>query len=79
MPDAMISVILVGTWKFFPFVVIAVLARLQSIPLELYEAARVDGAGAWARLRYVTLPQLRGLLNRCGAAAQHMGLQGIRT
>jgi multiple sugar transport system permease protein len=62
MPDAMISVILVGTWKFFPFVVIAVLARLQSIPLELYEAARVDGAGAWARLRYVTLPQLRGVL-----------------
>ena len=39
MPNAMISIILVGAWKYFPFVVIAVLARLQTIPSELYEAA----------------------------------------
>lgn len=62
MPGAMISIILVGAWKFFPFVVIAVLARLQTIPDELYEAASIDGAGAWARFRHVTLPQLKGVL-----------------
>ncbi len=62
-PDAMIAVILVGTWKFFPFVVIAVLARLQSIPDSLYEAARVDGASRWAQFWDVTLPQLAGVLS----------------
>ena len=62
MPNAMISLILVGAWKYFPFVVIAVLARLQSIPDELYEAASIDGAGAWARFVDVTLPQLRDVL-----------------
>ena len=62
MPNAMLSVILVSTWKFFPFVVIAVLARLQSIPTALYEAAMIDGAGPWARFWDVTLPQLRGVL-----------------
>ena len=45
MPNAMIGVILVGAWKYFPFVVIAVLARLQTIPEHLYEAAKIDGAG----------------------------------
>jgi multiple sugar transport system permease protein len=63
MPDAMISVILVGAWKFFPFVVIAVLARLQSIPDVLYEAARVDGASRLAQFRDITLPQLAGVLS----------------
>ena len=62
MPDAMISVIVVGAWKFFPFVVISVLARLQSIPLPLYEAARIDGATRWAQFWDVTLPQLSGVL-----------------
>jgi multiple sugar transport system permease protein len=62
MPNAMISVILVGAWKYFPFVVIAVLARLQTIPEALYEAARIDGAGAWSRFWDVTLPQLREVL-----------------
>jgi multiple sugar transport system permease protein len=62
MPNAMISVILVGAWKYFPFVVIAVLARLQTIPEALYEAARIDGAGPVARFFDVTLPQLRDVL-----------------
>ena len=62
MPNAMISLILVGAWKYFPFVVIAVLARLQSIPEELYEAASIDGAGRWSRFTDVTLPQLRDVL-----------------
>jgi len=62
MPNAMISVILVGAWKYFPFVVIAVLARLQTIPDSLYEAAKIDGAGPIARFFDVTLPQLRDVL-----------------
>lgn len=62
MPNAMISVILVGAWKYFPFVVIAVLARLQTIPEPLYEAARIDGAGPVARFFDITLPQLRDVL-----------------
>ena len=62
MPNAMVSVILVGAWKYFPFVVISVLARLQTIPDHLYEAATVDGAGAWSRFFDVTLPHLRDVL-----------------
>lgn len=62
MPNAMLSTILVGAWKYFPFVVIAVLARLQTIPTALYEAATIDGAGVWSRFTDVTLPQLREVL-----------------
>lgn len=62
MPNAMLSVIVVGAWKFCPFVTIAVLARLQTIPPALYEAARLDGAGAWARFTDVTLPQIADVL-----------------
>lgn len=58
----MISLIVMSVWQFTPFVVVSVLARLQTIPPELYEAARVDGASAWARFRHVTLPQLRAVL-----------------
>lgn len=62
MPNAMLSLVFVGAWKYFPFVVIAVLARLQSIPDELYEAAIVDGASRVARFVDITLPQLRDVL-----------------
>lgn len=58
----MVSLILVSVWQFFPFVVLAVLARLQTIPPELYEAAKVDGANALQRFLYVTLPQLASVL-----------------
>lgn len=59
---AMISVILVGTWVFYPFVTLATLARLQTIPQALYEAAKVDGAGKFSRFRHVTLPALADIL-----------------
>jgi ABC-type sugar transport system permease subunit len=59
---AMVSTILLNVWKFTPFVVICVLARLQSIPIEIDEAAQVDGAGAWRRFLHVTLPQLKTVL-----------------
>lgn len=60
--SAMASVVLVGVWKYFPFVVIVVLARLQTIPQDLYEAARIDGASRWALFTDITLSQLRNVL-----------------
>jgi multiple sugar transport system permease protein len=53
---AMLSVIMVGVWKFFPFVVLAILGVLQSIPQEQYEAARIDGANGWQQFWRITLP-----------------------
>lgn len=58
----MLSVILMSVWQFFPFVLLAILARLQSIPEELYEAAKVDGATPLRRFVHITLPQIRGIL-----------------
>jgi len=55
---AMASVILANIWRGFPFVMISYWAALQAIPHEFYEAASVDGAGAWQEFRYVTLPHL---------------------
>lgn len=59
---AMASAIVVGVWRFTPFVIITVLARLQTIPPSLYEAAKLDGAYKIAQFRYVTLPQLYNIL-----------------
>jgi multiple sugar transport system permease protein len=56
---AMISLVLVSTWANMGGATLMYLAALQSIPGELFEAAELDGAGIWARLRYVTLPQMR--------------------
>ena len=58
----MLSVIVMSVWQFFPFVLLSILARLQTIPPELYEAAKVDGASAVRRFLHVTLPQIRGIL-----------------
>jgi multiple sugar transport system permease protein len=58
----MTSLVIASVWQFFPFVVVTYLARLQTIAPELYEAAKVDGAGAWRRFRHVTLPQTRNVL-----------------
>ncbi|MFC6325926.1 carbohydrate ABC transporter permease [Microbacterium koreense] len=55
---AMPSIILASAWKDLGFVMIILLAGLQAIPQELYEAATVDGAGPWRRLLSVTLPLL---------------------
>src|SRR5687768_5764300 len=59
---AMTTTIMLNVWKFTPFVVICVLARLQSIAPELDEAAQVDGAGTWRRFLHITLPQLKAVL-----------------
>jgi multiple sugar transport system permease protein len=52
------SVIAVNVWRGFPFFVITLLAGLQGVPQDQYDAAKVDGAGVFARFRYVTLPSL---------------------
>lgn len=56
---AMISVIISTVWVTSPFVMILLLAGLQSIPPGLYEAAKIDGTNAWQRFRHVTLPMMR--------------------
>ncbi|MFI8931188.1 carbohydrate ABC transporter permease [Streptomyces sp. NPDC053474] len=58
---AKLSVIAVNVWLGVPFMLVAMLGGLQSIPGELYEAAEMDGASAWQRFRYVTLPGLRSV------------------
>jgi multiple sugar transport system permease protein len=58
----MLSLIIVSVWQFFPFVLLAILARLQTIPEDLYEAAKVDGAPAVRRFLHITLPHIRGIL-----------------
>ena len=59
---AMPAIILFAVWKNFGYNMIILLAGLQNIPRELYEAARIDGASALARFRFVTLPQLGPIL-----------------
>ena len=56
------AMIAINVWKLFPFVAIMVLAGLQSIPQELYEAARMDGARYWDEVRHVMLPQIRPVI-----------------
>jgi len=55
---AMPALILLSVWKQFGYTMIIFIAGLQNIPEELYEAARLDGAGAWGQFRHVTLPML---------------------
>ncbi|HWS51845.1 MAG TPA: sugar ABC transporter permease [Microbacterium sp.] len=55
---AMAAVMMVGIWKNVGFYMVIFLAGLQSIPVDMYEAARLDGAGAWQRFRSITLPLL---------------------
>jgi multiple sugar transport system permease protein len=56
---AMPAVIIVGTWREMGYFMLIFLAGLQTIPAQLYEAAKIDGAGPWQRFRNVTLPSLR--------------------
>ena len=56
---ALISVIAVDVWQWTPFVFLVLLAGLQAIPQEPYEAALIDGSSRWQTFRYVTLPLLK--------------------
>ena len=55
---ALLSVVVVDIWHWTPFVFLLLLAGLESLPQDLYEAAKVDGASAWAELRYLTIPMM---------------------
>jgi multiple sugar transport system permease protein len=57
-PHALIVIIIADTWKTAPFMALLILAGLQTIPGEIYEAAKVDGATMWQRFRKITLPLL---------------------
>jgi multiple sugar transport system permease protein len=59
---AMATTIALSVWLWTPFVTVCFLAGLQSVPQALYDAAKVDGAGAFSRFLHVTLPQLRPVL-----------------
>ena len=59
---AMMSLIVVNAWRGLPFYGITLLAGLQTISPELYEAATIDGASTWDRFRYVTLPLLKPVI-----------------
>lgn len=56
---AMIAIVVMVTWKTAGFTMLLLVVGMQAIPEEFYEAAKVDGADRWARLRYITLPLLR--------------------
>lgn len=56
---SMFSVVLADAWEWTPFVFLICLAGLQSIDVEVYEAAQIDGAPAWKRLQYITLPLMK--------------------
>jgi multiple sugar transport system permease protein len=59
---ARLALVIANTWRGFPFFGITLLAGLQSIPTELYEAAEIDGASIWQRIRSITLPLLEPVL-----------------
>ncbi len=59
---ALLIVIIFESWRYFPFAMLMILARLQAIDETLYEAAEVDGANPWAKFLYITLPELRYVL-----------------
>jgi multiple sugar transport system permease protein len=59
---ALATIVLISVWKGFPFYSLVILAALQGVPHELYEAATVDGANAPTRFRYVTLPAIKPTL-----------------
>jgi multiple sugar transport system permease protein len=67
----------VNIWKMFPFVAVMVLAGLQSISAELYEAATIDGASVLQKTRYITLPLLRNVLFSLFILLTIWGFNGI--
>ena len=77
-PQALIVMILADTWKTAPFMALLLLAGLQVIPSEIYEAAKVDGATAWQRFRRITLPLLMPALLVALIFRTLDALQGVR-
>lgn len=55
-------VIVYASWRYYPFAFLMLIARLQAIPQEMYEAAKIDGAGRLAQFRSITLPEIKYML-----------------
>lgn len=60
--DIINSVIVADVWKMTPYMTLLLLAGLQTIPSNLYEAAVIDGAGFWKKLFFITIPQLKSMI-----------------
>lgn len=59
---AMPALIIFDTWRYYPFAFLMIIARVRSIPTEMYEAAKIDGAGMLAQFKDITLPELKFVL-----------------
>jgi multiple sugar transport system permease protein len=59
---AFLSILISNTWQWMPFMFLLLRAALRSLPVEPYEAARIDGASAWQSFRLLTLPLLKGVI-----------------
>lgn len=57
---SMISIVIMETWQSFGSAMLIYLAAILSVPRDWYEAAEIDGAGIWSRIRHITLPAIRG-------------------
>lgn len=73
---ALLTLAIVDTWQWTPFVFVVVYARLQALPQDVFEAAAVDGATAWQRARMLTLPMLAPAI---AFAAIFRGIDAFRT
>lgn len=62
-PKVMIAIIIPTIWRTVPFVMLMLLAGLQQIPVDYYEAAEIDGANSWQQFKAITLPLLRSVLS----------------
>ncbi len=60
--DAWITLMLMEIWHWTPLVILLAYAGLRAIPEAFYQAAKIDGASAWARFQYIQLPKMRGVL-----------------
>jgi multiple sugar transport system permease protein len=59
---AMAALVIINSWKFIPFGTLMILSALQTIPTNVYEAAKVDGCGGWSRFRYITFPYIGSMI-----------------
>src|SRR3569833_454214 len=57
--NSFISLVVVSIWRNWPFALLVLMAAMQNIPDEMYEASAIDGAGVWQQIRHITMPSLR--------------------
>lgn len=59
---AMLTIVVANVWRGTPFFGISILAKLQTIPKDYYEAAEIDGAGVWQKFRHITIPEVKDVI-----------------